>query len=271
MTEEAAARELARRVATVDWYHSLPLPYGVTTPGTFDTARELSHVPFPASLQGKRCLDVATANGFWAFEMERRGATEVIAIDLPPDGMDWPGNAKPRESTGDEVPGRRGFDIAREVLDSSVQWRNVSVYELSPDLAGQFDFVFVGSLLLHLRDPVGALRAIASVLGGELLSVDAVSLPLTIMHPRRPVARFKAHDWPLWWAPNLRAYRQMFTAARLHIVATGRPFFVKRGPGYTGPQGEDPAGSRPSFYRHPKQAMNARLGNLHAWVRATAM
>ena len=37
----------------------------------------------PASLAGKTALDVGTADGFWAFEMERRGAARVVAIDLP--------------------------------------------------------------------------------------------------------------------------------------------------------------------------------------------
>ena len=271
MTDRDAARELARLVGTVDWYHSLQLPYGIVTPGTFDTANELRRIPFPTSLRGKRCLDVATANGFWAFEMERRGATEVIAIDLPPHRMDWPAGADARGADGQEVTGRRGFDIAHDALRSSVCWRNLSVYELAPDVAGEFDFVFVGSLLLHLRDPVAALTAIARVLRGELLSVDAISLPLTLLHPRNPIVRFQARDWPLWWAPNLRAYRQIFGAAGLHIVASGRPFFVKHGPGYTGGKGDEPTNSRPSLYRHPRQAAIARLGNLHAWVRARTM
>ncbi|PWU24508.1 MAG: TIGR04290 family methyltransferase, partial [Candidatus Rokuibacteriota bacterium] len=31
-------------------------------------------MPWPAALSGQRWLDVGTMGGFWAFEMERRGA-----------------------------------------------------------------------------------------------------------------------------------------------------------------------------------------------------
>lgn len=35
----------------------------------------MSKLPLPDSLDGMRCLDVGTQNGFWAFELERRAAT----------------------------------------------------------------------------------------------------------------------------------------------------------------------------------------------------
>src|SRR4051795_7659096 len=83
-----------REVLDREWYHTLELEPGVVTPGWFDTRRALASVPFPASLAGKRCLDVATFDGFWAFEMERRGASETLAIDLlDPTQADWPVNS----------------------------------------------------------------------------------------------------------------------------------------------------------------------------------
>src|SRR4029077_17039224 len=112
-----------------------------------------------------------------------------------------------------------------EAFGSRVQWRALSVYELDPMVVGTFDFVFVGSLLLHLRDPVAALMAIGRVLGdgGELLSVDALSPLLTLLHPGQPVARLEAPGWPMWWALNLQAYRRLFYAAGLDIADAGRP------------------------------------------------
>jgi tRNA (mo5U34)-methyltransferase len=273
MGEAISRQELVARVETVRWYHSLHLPHGIVTPGSFDTADELARVPFPASLDGKRCLDVATSDGFWAFEMERRGAAEVVAIDVPPERMDWPGNASPKPSgfdASEEAP-QRGFEIAHEALNSRVIRRELSAYELSPEVIGEFDFVFVGSVLLHLRDPVGALAGIARVLRGEVLSVDAVSLPLTVLHPGKPVARLDAPDWPLWWGPNLQAYRRYFGAARLQILAGGRPFFLKRGLAYCPAYGAAVTDTVPRFHRNPKRALAARIGNVHAWVRATAI
>jgi tRNA (mo5U34)-methyltransferase len=294
--------ELAERVASLSWYHTLQLPGDVLTPGNFDTANELARVPFPESLHGMRCLDVATADGFWAFEMERRGAAEVVAIDVCGDRLDWPGNAaSERVLAAPQPSGLRGFDVAHKALGSAVQWRELSAYALNPATVGEFDFVFIGSVLMHLRDPVAALESVASVLRGELLSVDAISPRLTLMHPKRPVATLEAAGWPLWWVPNLQAYRHLFAAAGLDVLASGRPFFVKRTPEYVGAyiaNGNGNAGGggngngngdgsvngndsgngkgngragREALSMRLKQAALARLGNLHAWVRASTV
>src|SRR6478735_9319868 len=83
--------DLDARARELSWYHSLELAPGVVTPGFFDTRPTVAKVPLPADLTGKRCLDVGTWDGFWAFEMERRGAASVTAIDLDdPQQWDWP-------------------------------------------------------------------------------------------------------------------------------------------------------------------------------------
>jgi hypothetical protein len=155
-----------------------------------------------------------------------------------------------------------GFAIAHDALGSAVQLREASVYSLSPAEFGQFDFVFAGSILAHLRDPTAALRAIRSVLAGELLSVDALSLPLTVAHPLKPVAALGSGSWPLWWVPNLAAYRALFGGAGLQSIECGRPFFLKRGPRYRSAYAE---GTSEPWVR---RAISGRLGNLHAWVSA---
>jgi tRNA (mo5U34)-methyltransferase len=271
MATPAREPTLADRVASVSWYHSLPLPGGLVTPGSFDNLDELSRVPFPSSLAGKRCLDVATADGFWAYEMERRGAPEVVAIDVRDDHLDWPpGAGSSTNDVNQRQLGERGFDIAHAALESSVQWREMSAYELDPDVIGEFDFVFIGSLLCHLRDPVAALSAVRRVVRGEMLSVDAISLPLTVVHPRQPLARLETPGWPLWWVPNLRCYRGLFTAARLEILESGRPFFLKRGPAYRPAYGPPSVVNQGGLNQRLRRAVSARVGNLHAWVRAAA-
>jgi tRNA (mo5U34)-methyltransferase len=267
MTLRSGAPAWAEAVAAVSWHQSLRLPDGTVTPGNFDTLDELRRVPLPASFIGRRCLDVGTADGFWAFEMERRGAAEVVAVDVPrAQDLDWPGTRDPdvEDQYERQFSAERGFDVAREAFGSQVQWRGLSVYELEPEVVGTFDFVFVGSLLLHLRDPVAALMAIGRVLGdgGELLSVDALSPLLTLLHPGQPVARLEAPGWPMWWALNLQAYRRLFYAAGLDIADAGRPFFLRRGPAYE----SSPRSPRPIYQRIRPTV--ARLGILHAWVRA---
>jgi len=54
----------------------------------------------------------------------------------------------------------RDFDLAREALGSSVRRRDMSIYELNPEVVGEFDSVYVGSLLMHLRDPIGAVQRV---------------------------------------------------------------------------------------------------------------
>jgi tRNA (mo5U34)-methyltransferase len=261
-------RSLRERVAAMGWYQTIRLPGGLVTPGSFDTLDELSRLPFPASLKGRRCLDVGTAEGFWAFEMERRGASDVLAVDVSNAAhWDWPGNTAHarREQYDSERPELDGFQIAHEALRSNVARRDMTIYSLTKEELGEFDYVFVGSLLLHLRDPVRALAAAGAMLapGGELLSVDAISPPLTAVHPRQPVARLEAHGYPMWWAMNLQAYRRLFAAAGLEILASGAPFMVKQGPNHV-----VAPNNRGTPYRRVRQAVVARLGTLHSWVRA---
>src|SRR3954452_19507637 len=111
--------ELAQRVAAREWYHVLELGPGVVTPGWYDLREVVSRVPLPASLDGARCLDIGTFDGFWAFEMERRGAAEVIGIDiLDPRAWDWPAGSSEQAIADLErrKEGGVGFDIAREAL-----------------------------------------------------------------------------------------------------------------------------------------------------------
>jgi hypothetical protein len=38
---------------------------------------------FP-DVHGKRVIDIGRASGFFSFEFERRGAAQVVAVDMPP-------------------------------------------------------------------------------------------------------------------------------------------------------------------------------------------
>ena len=199
----------------VQWYHSLELSPGQVTPGWFDLRGIADRVPWP-DLRGRRCLDVGTFDGFWAFEMEKRGAAEVRAVDLlDPYRWDWPAD-RPEDVVTALAARKRdgdGFAVAREALGSSVQREARSVYELDPAHDGTFDLVYIGSLLLHLRDPVGALAAARRVCGGQLLLVDAIEPTLTRLYPRTPMARLDGRQRPWWWWPNLAALVRMAEAA----------------------------------------------------------
>jgi tRNA (mo5U34)-methyltransferase len=201
------------------------------TPGWLDHRAVVDKVPLPASLKGLRCLDVGTFNGFWAFEMERRGAADVVAVDvLDPRAWDWPVGSEPAavEAIGQRLAGGRGFEIAREALGSRVQRIDGSVYDLDDRELGHFDLAFVGSLLVHLRDPVLALERIRGV-ASTLVLVDGVDLPQTIRHPRLPVARLDAQGRPWWWYPNLAGLARLVDAAGFGALERPRLLFVPPG------------------------------------------
>jgi tRNA (mo5U34)-methyltransferase len=254
------ANELRQAVAGVPWYHTIELPGGVVTPGRWDTRRASAELPIPASLAGKRCLDVGTWDGFWAFEMERRGAAEVVAIDVADaTAWDWPERARQVDVGTWEGGGageHPGFDIAHRALGSRVRRIELSAYDASPGELGTFDFVLAGSILRHLRDPVKALAALRTVVDGVLLSADGFSPTLSLLRPFTPAADLSGLDVPAWWSPNVAGRRRLLEAAGFRIVRTGRPYFLRRGPG---------AAERG---RGPRELFTNALGLPQLWILA---
>jgi tRNA (mo5U34)-methyltransferase len=208
------------------WYHTIELAPGVVTPGWFDLRRVLRKLPWP-EVEGLRCLDVATYDGCLAFELERRGAAEVIATDVA-SHADW--DWLPRERDHgvaflDAIAGRkgRGFEIAAAALGSKVRREFVSVYDLSPEVHGTFDVVVCGALLLHLRDPFRALNAIRGVCNGRFLSIEQVDFLLTLTRRRLPAFDLVAKDGQ-WLVPNVAGHRRMLEIAGFEIERAIRPF-----------------------------------------------
>jgi tRNA (mo5U34)-methyltransferase len=147
-----------------DWYHTIDLGNGITTKGKYDLRPIVDHQGIPESLSGKTALDIGTAEGFWAFEMERRGADHVVAIDVERWGdFDW--LPWVRETKGEDLyrSMKPKFDLARFMRGSQVEHQLCSVYDLSPQTVGSFDVTFCGNLLLHLRNPMQAVLNIRSV------------------------------------------------------------------------------------------------------------
>jgi tRNA (mo5U34)-methyltransferase len=232
------ADDLAQIVATQPvWYHTIDLAPGVTTPGWFDLRPIVERMPWP-DIKGKRCLDVGTYDGFLAFEMERRGAAEVVAVDIDDHRLwDWPPDV--RAQGGEELarlagPEKSvGFNIAASALGSKVDRRPISVYDLSPELVGMFDVVVCGSLMLHLRDPMRALEAIRTVTGGVFLSAEQISFALTLKHRRTPLLELNGSG-PLcqWFVPNAAGHRRMIFAAGFKVEKAPRPYAIPFGPAH---------------------------------------
>ena len=262
--------DLARMVERAGpWYHTFELPAGVVTDGYYDLRGVARKIPLPASLAGKRCLDAAASEGFWSFELARRGADEVVSLDLSDASrQDWqglPGEERRREWTGHA---ERHFHLVREALGvSNVERVDMNLYDASPDTLGSFDYVFVGNVLIHLADPARALRAVRSVMrpGSELLSLDATSFVLSVLSPRLPLGQlWDVDDQARWWTPNKAAHRRLLHAAGFEVLDQGGPLFQPFGKGIPSRPDRPPLRPRELFF----WLFVRPIGAASAWVRA---
>lgn len=148
--------EVAAGIASIPtWRHRIAIgPH--TTPGTEDTQAELQRLGIPADLTGRRVLDIGCSDGAYSFECERRGASEVIAID---------------DESSLLAGGVNGFTVAHDLLGSGVRYHVRDVEDLDPDDLGTFDQVLFVNVLYHLRNPMRSLERINAVTrpGGEMI------------------------------------------------------------------------------------------------------
>jgi tRNA (mo5U34)-methyltransferase len=197
--------ELKRRVSEVRWFHSIDLGQGIVTPGRDRSASKLRTLRFPERMDGRTVLDIGAFDGFFAFEAERRGAKRVVAVD----SIVW----------NSPDYGKAGFELAREALGSSVVDHESEVADLRPEDIGTFDIVLFLGVLYHLRDPLGALTAVASVCADQLILETFVDL----LGCGRPAAAFYPHDElggdpSNWWGPNVPAVEGMLKAVGFTTV-----------------------------------------------------
>ncbi|MGO9262464.1 MAG: methyltransferase domain-containing protein [Bryobacteraceae bacterium] len=137
-------RKLIEDLNRLGWYHSIQLPSGEVIEG-IQTLQQLRHriaqFPIPQDLTGKRVLDIGAWDGWFSFEMERRGA-RVLAID----------NAK-----------RTRFLKAREILGSQVDYQIADICRVTARDLGRFDIVLFFGVLYHLKHPMRALETVCDL------------------------------------------------------------------------------------------------------------
>lgn len=212
--------DIAAAVAAEYWYHTIELAPGVVTPGRYDLRPLLPLYALPDDLRGKTALDVGTGSGFFAFELERRGAARVVATEV----AGW--HALDRGAGEGDATGWRPdqwqtfldgpFALARAVRRSQVELVRTSIYELSAEqLGGPFDVVFCGSVLVHVSDLARALSALRSVTREQAIIATAID-PDDSPIPR---AHFLGSPGALaWWAPNRACLEQLIRTAGFRHV-----------------------------------------------------
>jgi tRNA (mo5U34)-methyltransferase len=208
--------ELQAGVDQLQWYHAVPLPHGIVTPGWAPFAPDLYRIP--ADLTGLRVLDIGAWDGYWSFEALRRGAAEVVAID------DFSNTIHEGE--------RRSwaqFDFCRQALGyhlPRVSRDEMSVYDMPGRLSGNFDVVFFFGVIYHLRHPLLALEQIAKVMwpGGRLCVESAIlddfspyngglghGYPGSMLMEFYPGAEY-GPSHTNWWVPSLSCLAWMISS-----------------------------------------------------------
>jgi SAM-dependent methyltransferase len=221
------------------WYHSYYFDNGFAVRGDYDIGADVSHYGFPDSMEGMRVLDIGTGAGWFSFYFEQLGA-KVVTVDArgycdfdvygrpgyPPIEKDrqpdrWAQDGTPVYFS----PVSRGFWIMKELLGSTVQFQNSRVYDVSPELFGgeKFDLVFLGAILCHLRDPIGALIAARSVCRHRVIASTPVVLGETEpdILPRQYMPYTNTCKIS-WWLPNEACFRHWFLAAGFTGVDVSR-------------------------------------------------
>ena len=232
--------ELRRRVAAIGWYHSIDLGNGVVTPGV--SINDLLQGDELPDFTGRSVLDIGAWDGYYSFLAERSGASRVVAfdeyvwcIDIPARDRYW----KECEAAGvvpdpehdrlffheSELPGRHGFDFAKEVLGSAVEpvVGDLMTYDL--DELGAFDVVLYLGVLYHVQEPLTALRRLRQVTR-EVAVIETEAI-LVRDHEDEPLAKLWAGgelnaDYGNWYSLSEAALHGMCRAAGFRRVETRR-------------------------------------------------
>jgi tRNA (mo5U34)-methyltransferase len=183
-------------------YHSFRLPDGRLIEGAMSLDWQLERLAsfgLPDDLSGKRVLDIGPWDGFYTFELERRGAhvTAVDYVDLDT------------------------FRHLHRVFQSKADYRRMDVYELDPNRIGTFDIVLCFGVLYHFKHPLLALEKICAVTRGSCLIdsfvVDGASW-LQGVQPPPPFLEFYegselAGQLDNWCGPSVSAVGALARAA----------------------------------------------------------
>ena len=228
-------------LAECSFYHTMDLPGFGSVKGDWDLRPGVDAYLGGVDVREKRVLELGTADGFLSFHMERRGA-EMVSYDLSEhDQWDVVPYARLARGGGPSVrAGGRGevvappswvpepdiavsatirrlnnaYWLAHRAFGSRARLVHGDIYSVPSEL-GPVDVSVFGAILLHTRDPFGALVPALQLTRETVVVTDALGLlhlpkvlrrgrELLPRQLRRPLMRFMP-DWRTsaepdgWW------------------------------------------------------------------------
>jgi tRNA (mo5U34)-methyltransferase len=218
--------EIERRVHELgDWFQNIDLLGVQTAPahflGDYPTLKwkRFAHL-LPQDMSGMSVLDIGCNAGFYSFEMKRRGAKRVVAVDFDDYYLEQ-------------------ARFAAEVLGhGDIDFRRMSVYDVGA-LGERFDLVLFMGLIYHLRHPLLALDLIHAHVAKDLLLYQSLQRGSPEIEPierdydfweteifERPsyprlhfVEHKYSHDETNWWIPNAACSAAMLRSAGFQVMA----------------------------------------------------
>ena len=224
-----------------EWYHSIDLGDGFVTDGKAQPNELLESPGVLPDVRSRSVLDIGAWDGKYSFEAERAGAARVVALDH----YVWRLHAQERDAyyeacelegrlpdpavleqgflDPDGLPGKEGFDLAKQYLGSHVEAVAEDFMTMDLGKLGTFDVVFYLGVFYHMVNPVGALQRLHQVTGGvAVIETETIKLPpfvhqnLVAFYPGKECRS----DYTNWFAPTERALHDMCLAAGFRRVQT---------------------------------------------------
>ena len=208
------------------FYHSMDIPGVGAVHGQWDMRGKFAEYIGGLDISGRTFLDVGTASGFLLFEAEKHGAS-VTGFDAE-SGSQYqiiPGRGAPDFSEGFRQM-RNGFWLAHKAFKSSARVIYGDIYQMS-ELVPKHDVVLIGQILVHLRDPLGAIHQ-ASLVANDYLIITEGSFK-----SQTPSALFLGRDGNemTWWHLSDAIYHQWLSLLGFRVVSTSKAKFKCHSPG----------------------------------------
>jgi tRNA (mo5U34)-methyltransferase len=236
--------DLVQRIREHPWFHTMKLDDGLVTAGDSPERPIMAAPGTIPDVRGKSVLDIGAWDGKYSFQAEAAGAARVVALDH----YVWKLDPAARQAYYEQcrsdgvlpdpdmidrgflvegvLPGKKGFDLAHEYLDSRVEAVVDDFMSMDLDAFGSFDVVLYFGVLYHMVNPIEALKRVRQVTDEvAVIETSGIAVP---GYAEASLVHFFAgnelnDDYGNWFAPSAPALVGMCRSAgfrRATVVAT---------------------------------------------------